>query len=127
MSAEDVTYVETELELDCVNLQLQLSTDSFQDDHPPQKKKCHLGSLFEDVEDKRKEDQEEHAVISSEQKFQEEVEIYKASPRLDFEENPLLWYELNCIKLPILSQLACKYLCVCVTSASSEQLFSAAG
>lgn len=38
MSAEDVINLETELELDCVNLQLQLSIDSFQDGHPPPKK-----------------------------------------------------------------------------------------
>ena len=65
MSAEDVTNVKTELELDCVNLRLCLLTNSFQDGHPPPKKKCNLGSLIKDVEDRRKEDQEEeHAVIS---------------------------------------------------------------
>ena len=65
--------------------------------------------------------------VSPEQKFQKELDLYKSSTRLDFEEDPLIWWKHNCLKLPIMSQLARKYLCVCATSTSSERLFSAAG
>ena len=125
MSTEDVNNVEAKLKLDCENLNPHFAPDSSQS---PPKKKRNLGSLFKDVEEKQKGgDQEEHAVISSEQRFQEEVERYKVSARLDFEENPLSWWRVNYLELPTLSQLAHKYLCICATSSSSERLFSTAG
>ena len=129
MSEEDLASAQIELENDCATLRPQLLTDSRDDSLPPPKrKKRTLGSLFKDLEDKRREEgDEEQAIISPEQKFHEEVELYNASSRLDFEEDPLLWWKQNCLKLPILSRLAHKYLCICATSASSERLFSAAG
>jgi hypothetical protein len=41
--------------------------------------------------------------------------------------NPLLWYQTYELRYPLLSKLALEYLCIPVTSASSERVFSAAG
>ena len=41
--------------------------------------------------------------------------------------NPLEWWKVRCHKLPILSLLARRSLCVPATSAPSERLFSTAG
>ena len=128
--SEDLADVQIELENDCAALRNQLiPADSRDHSLPPQKRKRTLGSLFKDLEDKRREegDEEQATRLSPEQRFHEEVELYNASSNLDFEEDPLLWWKQNSIKLPILSRLARKYLCVCATSCSSERLFSAAG
>ena len=82
MSTEDVNNVESKLKLDCESLNPHFTPDSSQS---PPKKKLNLGSLFKDVEEKQKGDQGELAVISPEQRFQEEVERYKVSARLYFE------------------------------------------
>lgn len=46
-------------------------------------------------------------------------------PVIDGERDPLGWRKLHKINFPILSKLACKYVCVPATSSPSERLFSA--
>ncbi len=126
--SDQIASIESKLEMESVQIQPRVPppATSSQDCHPPPKKKRNLGSLFKDVEGKN-DIEDVRPVISPEQKFKEELERYKSSISLDFEEDPLIWWKQNCLNLPILSQLARKYLCVCATSTSSERLFSAAG
>jgi len=52
------------------------------------------------------------------------IESYLHAPKLDFEEDPLLWWKTASLKLPILSHKARKCLCGCATSLLSERIFS---
>ena len=58
-----------------------------------------------------------------------EIEKYKARPRIDHKQDPLLWWrEAEATgDFPNLSKLARKYLCVPATSAAVERVFSYAG
>lgn len=128
-SPQDIASIQAKLEIESTHLQSRVPdpTDTNQECRPPAKKKRNLGSLFKDIEDKKNDPEEVQPEISPEQKFWKELELYKSSARLDFEEDPLMWWKHNSLSLPLISQLARKYLCVCATSCSSERLFSAAG
>ena len=54
-------------------------------------------------------------VLSKSQQIGNEIQIYLSAARLDFEEDPLMWWKLYCESYPFLQGLACKYLCVCAT------------
>ena len=54
-----------------------------------------------------------------------EIETYVSFPVVDGDDDPLCWWKLN--KLPMLDQLARRYLAIQATSAPSERLFSKAG
>lgn len=56
-----------------------------------------------------------------------ELDLYLKSPRLDMDGCPLMWWRQEKSKLPMLSLVARKYLCVCATSVSSERIFSTGG
>ena len=53
--------------------------------------------------------------------------MYLQYPSLDIDESPLKWWKLECSRWPMLSVAAQKYLCVCATSVTSEQVFSIGG
>ena len=130
MTDHDVFDVESELLLECsmpnvTPPRLPTSSEGMvcMDPHPPTQKKRNLGALFKGLE-KDSAEHEEEADVSLAQKFQEKVQQYITVSRLDFEEDPLLWWKLYSLSYPILSHLAAKYLSVCATSTSSEHLFS---
>ena len=54
--------------------------------------------------------------------FKHELEMYLQYPNLDIDESPLQWWKLECIRLPLLSITAQKYLCMCATSVTSESV-----
>ena len=56
-----------------------------------------------------------------------ELKCYMTIPKPDPESKPLEWWKQNYTSFPILSQLAKKYLSICVSSSASERLFSTAG
>lgn len=56
-----------------------------------------------------------------------ELANYKVEETMPLNSNPLLWWEANELKYPILSKLAKKYLCVHATSVANEKVFSSAG
>ena len=96
------------------------------------KKKRNLGTLFKDFEFRIREQEQEHAspVNQEEQHRQivmKEIDGYLSGHRLDFEEDPLMWWKRQQFNFPVLAKLAQKYLCVCATSSASERLFSTAG
>lgn len=94
---------------------------------PPTKKK-NLGSLF------KKHDEQDTLASSScssprstDEICREELQAYLVLPKLDFEENPLVWWKATSSHYPLLSKMARKYLSVCATSSPSERLFSSSG
>ena len=56
-----------------------------------------------------------------------QLKMYKAMDRPDNDDNPLDWWKLNKEKIPLVANLARKYLCIPATSAPSERVFSTAG
>ena len=56
--------------------------------------------------------------------MQKEIEDQLHTQKLDCEEDSLLWWKKASLKLPVLSDRACKYLCVHATSSPSEKVFS---
>jgi len=61
-------------------------------------------------------------------KIEIELDTYKGLPRPDSSNSDILkWWEAHAKMIPLLSQVARKYLAIPLTSASSERVFSAAG
>ena len=83
-----------------------------------------MGIFFKENEDQ---DSDNQSLLSSEEKITKKIEVYMSSPRIDTEDEPLLWWKSNCKMYPMLSKLACKYLAVCATSSPSERIFSSSG
>jgi hypothetical protein len=61
-------------------------------------------------------------------KIEIELDTYKGLPRPDSSNNDILkWWEAHAKMIPLLAEVARKYLAIPLTSASSERVFSAAG
>ncbi len=94
---------------------------------PPAKRK-NLGTFFKEHENQETPPTSGVAAsLSPEQKCKNELEQYLTTPKLDFEDDPLVWWKSNFSKYPLLSTLARKYLCICATSSPSERVFSCSG
>jgi hypothetical protein len=50
--------------------------------------------------------------------------MYMQYPTMDIDGCPLEWWKLEANRLPLLSSVACKYLCICARSVPSERVFS---
>lgn len=61
------------------------------------------------------------------ERVKQEMAMYFQLPVMDIDENPLSWWKHESIRMPLLSQLAKKYLCSSATSVASERSFSTAG
>lgn len=61
------------------------------------------------------------------EKANNELLMYLQYPQLVIEESPLNWWKKESIHLPMLSNLAQKFLCICATSVASERTFSTGG
>ena len=123
---------------ECMSLtyeEVTAATRSASEPVPPAPKKRNLGTLFKDHETRIREEEqltgESTQVVNTEeqqrQQATKEVDDYLSASRLDFEEDPLLWWKGQPLNYPILQKVALKYLCVCATSSASERLFSTAG
>lgn len=123
---------------ECMSLSYEeatAATRSASEPVPPAPKKRNLGTLFKDHETRIREEEqltgESTQVVNTEeqqrQQATKEVDDYLSASRLDFEEDPLLWWKGQSLNYPILQKFAQKYLCVCATSSASERLFSTAG
>ena len=96
---------------------------SVQEDQPPSTKKSKgLGAILMRVA----EDSEPSPITSSEH-IDKEMKFYLERPPIDPDADPLSWWSSEKSKLPVLAEMARKYLCVCGTSVPSERLFSKAG
>ena len=60
-------------------------------------------------------------------RLSKEIDMYLSHSVIDGDEEPLEWWKANAKHLPLLSQLARKYLVIQATSSPSERLFSKAG
>lgn len=87
---------------------------------PAAKKRKSLGSLLQQsaVEDL-------HA--TPETRATREMEAYLCKPLVNGDTDPLLWWKVHAVRLPLMSRVARKYLCVCATSVPCERMFSTAG
>ena len=56
-----------------------------------------------------------------------ELDLYLKSPTLNMDSCPLTWWKQEKSRLPMLSSVARKFLCICATSVSSERIFSTGG
>ena len=61
------------------------------------------------------------------EKANNEVIMYLQYPQLEIDACPLDWWKKEGLHLPMLSNLACKYLCICATSVAPVRTFSTAG
>ena len=76
---------------------------------PPPKKRKTLGSLFKDQECNS-----EPPSVSPQQQVSAELEKYLDTEKLDFEEDPLVWWKLNASKYPKLEEIGSKvFHCLC--------------
>lgn len=66
-------------------------------------------------------------LISPMQRAEMEVQRYKESEPIPLVSDPLLWWEENQYKFPLVSNMARRLLCIPSTSVPSERVFSAAG
>ena len=103
------------------------ATESEEPVQPPTKRKpkSAIESLFADDDDL--------AIIrvelapTPEIRAKNEIDQYKAMPSLRSGENPILFWQTYSAALPLLSNLACKYMCIPGSSVASERIFSLAG
>ena len=67
--------------------------------------------------------------LNHEEKVTQELKQYLSHSKLDMEDSPLLWWNVEETRYPHLAILARKFLCVCVcaTSVPSERVFSCGG
>ena len=104
------------------------SSDSGSLEPPPAKRKKNLGTFFKKhEEDQQVSNSTNTTPITTEQRCRKELTDYLSIEKLDFEEDPLMWWKLASSKLPILSTTARKYLCVCANRSPSERVFSCSG
>ena len=103
------------------------ATESEEPVQPPPKRKpkSAIESLFADDDDL--------AIVrvelapTPEIRAKNEIDQYKAMPSLRSGENPILFWQTYSAALPLLSNLACKYMCISGSSVASERIFSLAG
>ncbi|XP_013865244.1 zinc finger BED domain-containing protein 1 [Austrofundulus limnaeus] len=58
---------------------------------------------------------------------EEELNKYLQEDALDASSDPLVWWQDNQKRYPLMANLAQKYMCICATSTSSERMFGTAG
>ena len=56
-----------------------------------------------------------------------EIETYMQYPTLHIDECPLTWWKVEASRMPVLSTVARKYLCICASSVAKERMFSKGG
>lgn len=85
----------------------------------PSKKKKTLGSLRGTIKPA--------VVATPEQRAHAEMANYLQEEVVDGETNALEWWKSNESRLPLMTKMAQKYLCIPATSRASERIFSKAG
>ena len=102
------------------------ANESFSDETlAPSKKKGKFSAIFGSTSPRFSAQGELSLSVS--EKVKREIDMYLQYPALDIDESPLEWWKLECKRMPLLSAVARKYLCVCATSVPSERVFSVGG
>ena len=91
-------------------------------DEPPAKKSKGLSSILGKCLDATS-----RIPLTHDEKVTQELKQYLSHPKLDMEDSPLLWWNVEETRYPHLAILARKFLCVCATSVPSERVFSCGG
>uniref|UniRef100_A0A1X7VM67 HAT C-terminal dimerisation domain-containing protein n=1 Tax=Amphimedon queenslandica TaxID=400682 RepID=A0A1X7VM67_AMPQE len=65
--------------------------------------------------------------LSTTDKAEREIEQYLVCPKIDTEDDPLVWWLQYSSSYPINFKVAKKYFSICATREASERLFSVAG
>uniref|UniRef100_A0A1X7UE71 HAT C-terminal dimerisation domain-containing protein n=1 Tax=Amphimedon queenslandica TaxID=400682 RepID=A0A1X7UE71_AMPQE len=65
--------------------------------------------------------------LSTRDKAEREIKQYLVCPKIDTEDDPLVWWLQYSSSYPLLSKVAKKYFSICATSKASERLFSISG
>ena len=92
---------------------------------PPTKKSKGLGAILAKVV--RTDSGSQPSPTTSSERVDKEMKLYLERPVIDPDSDPLIWWLSERKKLPVIAELARKYLCACGTSVPSECLFSKAG
>ncbi len=103
---------------------LHKSSQSQEEVPPPPKKSKGLGAILAKVVESAG-GQEEPS--SPNERIKKEIQLFRDKPAIDPDSDPLRWWADEQKRLPILAELARKYLCVCGTSVPSERIFSKSG
>ena len=89
----------------------------------PQKVKLSFGALTS-----LKKSEKTSPAVSPRDRLFKEIKYYIAAfPVIDGDDDPLQWWKLHVKELPLLCQLARRYLVIQASSSPSERLFSKAG
>lgn len=109
----------------------QVSGESSQEVRPSKKSRNDLKQLLSTIQGEKKEKGEPtssgRAQLSASDELNGELLVYSQMPEVSAEDDPLSWWKINMGTLPKLSEFARKYLCIAVSSYSSERVFSTAG
>ena len=100
--------------------------DTSSDCAEPSPKKPKKGTLMDLLSDVLGTETAEDSPVNTAEKAHREVAKYVVLEPVQ-DHHPLKWWKENSHKLPPLSKLAKKYLCIPATSVPSEQAFSLAG
>ncbi len=92
---------------------------------PPLKKLKGLGAILTRVAESA--GGQEELPSSPSDRIKREIQLFRDVPAVDPDSDPLLWWASEQKRLPILAELARKYLCICGTSVPSERMFSKSG
>lgn len=92
----------------------------------PSPKKPKKGTLMDLLSDVLGTETAEDSPVNTAEKAHREVAKYVALEPIQ-DHHPLKWWKENSRKLPLLSKLAKKYLCIPATSVPSERAFSLVG
>ena len=101
-------------------------------EEPPQKKAKVLGSLIAAIQAKKKGTDETAPAstppqLTPREKIEKELNLYMGQPEASSGVNPLDWWKTRAAMLPLLSQIARRYLGIPATSCASERVFSSSG
>lgn len=109
-----------------VRRELIPSEEAEMSSYPTAKKDKSLSGLLKHIISSAKQSRSEDDE-SLEGKIKAEIRLYMSSPHISPDSDPLVWWKMHDAEMPLLSNVARKYLCISATSVPSERVFSSSG